>query len=146
MIKIYTIGFTEKSAEKFFDLLKNAEVKKMIDIRLNNSSQLAGFAKGSDLKFFFKEILNVDYEHNLKFAPSKELLTNIRENKINWEEYEKEFLELIAKRNILAKIDFEKLNGICFLCSEHKPENCHRKLLAEYLQKANSEIEITHLV
>jgi uncharacterized protein (DUF488 family) len=146
MIKLFTIGFTEKTAETFFSLLKKASVKKIIDTRLNNVSQLAGFAKGKDLEFFSKAILNAGYEHNINLAPTKELLTNYRDKKITWAQYEKEYVSILEKRNIIQKIDFEKLDGSCLLCSEHKPDMCHRRLLAEYLKKANNDIEIIHLI
>jgi uncharacterized protein (DUF488 family) len=146
MIKLFTIGFTEKTAETFFSLLKRAGVKKIIDTRLNNVSQLAGFAKGKDLEFFSKAILNAGYEHNINLAPTKDLLTNYREKKITWAQYEKEYVSILEKRNIIQKIDFEKLDGSCLLCSEHKPDMCHRRLLAEYLKKANQNIEIIHLI
>jgi len=146
MIKLYTIGFTEKTAEKFFTLLQKAGVKKILDIRINNISQLAGFAKGKDLAYFAKTIIDADYEHNIDLAPTKELLKDYRDNKISWTHYEKEYIDILNKRNILKKLDFNKLNDACLLCSEHKPDMCHRRLLAEYLQKANQEIEITHLI
>ena len=146
MIKLFTIGFTEKTAETFFNLLKNAGVKKVIDTRLNNVSQLAGFAKGMDLEFFSKSIVGAGYEHNINLAPTKELLKNYRDKKITWAQYEKEYINILEKRNIINKIDFGKLDGSCLLCSEHKPDMCHRRLLAEYLKKANKEIEIIHLI
>jgi len=146
MIKLYTIGFTGKSAEQFFNLLRNNYVKKIVDIRLNNVSQLAGFAKGSDLKFFSKEIGNIEYEHNIDFAPSKEILTRYRDKKMTWHEYETEYLNLLDSRKVVQKTDIEKLNESCLLCSEHTPEKCHRRLLAEYLKRLNDEIEIVHLI
>ena len=146
MIKLYTIGFTEKSAETFFNLLQKADVKKILDIRINNISQLAGFAKGNDLKYFAKKIIGADYEHNIDLAPTKELLKNYRDKITNWEQYEKEYINILNTRNIPKKIDFNELNGVCLLCSEHLPEMCHRRLLAEYLQKNNKEIKIIHLI
>ncbi|HEY3371642.1 MAG TPA: DUF488 domain-containing protein [Prolixibacteraceae bacterium] len=146
MIKLFTIGFTEKSASTFFSLLRGAGVKKIIDTRLNNVSQLAGFAKGKDLEFFAKEIGDMGYEHNIHLAPTKELLSSYRDKAITWAQYEKEYISLLDARNIIHEIDFEKLNDSCLLCSEHKPEQCHRRLLAEYLQGENQEIEIIHLI
>jgi uncharacterized protein (DUF488 family) len=146
MIKLYTIGFTEKSAEQFFNLLKNNGVKKILDIRINNFSQLAGFAKGSDLRYFAKEIGNIAYEHNINLAPTKEMLTRIRNKELTWNEYEVEYLTLIKKRKIANKIDISNLHKTCLLCSEHTPDQCHRRLLAEYLQKINKDIEIIHLM
>ena len=146
MIKLYTIGFTGKSAEQFFILLKNNGVKKILDIRINNASQLAGFAKGSDLKYFAKEIGNMAYEHNIDLAPTKEMLTRIRSKELSWKEYEVEYLQLIKSRKIEKKIDIPKLHNTCLLCSEHTPEQCHRRLLAEYFKTLNDNIEIVHLI
>jgi uncharacterized protein YeaO (DUF488 family) len=146
MIKLYTIGFTEKTAETFFNLLKKAEVKKILDIRINNVSQLAGFAKGKDLAYFAKAILGADYEHNTDLAPTKELLKDYRDKKVSWQQYEKQYVEILNKRHILKKMDLDKLDGACLLCSEHKTDMCHRRLLAEYLQKHNKDIEIIHLI
>lgn len=146
MIKLYTIGFTGKPAEKFFDLLRNADVDKIVDTRINNVSQLAGFAKGADLKFFVREIGNMSYEHNIDFAPTKELLSKYRDKKLTWVEYEEEYLNLLDMRKIAHKTDIEKLHRNCLLCSEHTPEKCHRRLLAEYLQHVRTDIEIIHLI
>src|SRR2546430_168706 len=100
MIKLYTIGFAGKSAEQFFDLLTNAGVKKIVDTRINYASQLAGFAKGSDLKSFAKEIGNISYEHNVDGARGKEVLLRYRNEEIVWEEYEAEDLNLLGTRII----------------------------------------------
>lgn len=146
MITLYTIGFTGKPAEKFFNLLTRSGVRKIVDTRINNVSQLAGFAKGSDLKYFAKEIGNISYEHNIDFAPTKELLTRYRNKKMTWEEYEVDYLNLLDLRQIASKIDIEKLHKNCLLCSEHTPEKCHRRLLAEYLKHVKNDIEIIHLI
>ena len=98
MIKLYTIGFTKKNAEIFFGLLKSNEVNKIVDTRINNKSQLSGFAKGDDLKFFAKELNNINYKHNLDFAPTKELLSKYRKKEMTWEKYEKEYLDLLDFR------------------------------------------------
>jgi uncharacterized protein (DUF488 family) len=145
MIKLFTIGFTEKSAEEFFTLLKRAGVKKILDVRINNVSQLAGFAKGKDLEYFAKSLLNAGYEHNISLAPTKELLKNYRDKKVSWTEYEKQYVAMLDKRQVIKHIDFNGLDGACLLCSEHLPEHCHRRLCAEYLQKANTAITINHL-
>lgn len=145
MINLYTIGFAGKSAENFFDLLQDASVKKIIDTRINNVSQLAGFAKGADMKYFARKIGGMDYVHQLDFAPTKELLSGYREKRISWEQYEVEYLNLLDMRKIVSKIDIEQLHGNCLLCSEHGPQKCHRRLLAEYLQQVKGGIEILHL-
>lgn len=146
MIKIYTIGFTGKTAEKFFALLNNAGVKKIVDTRINNVSQLSGFAKGSDLKFFAKEICNMSYEHIIDFAPSKELFKRYRDKEMSWLEFEIEYLNLLDLRKIAQKIELEKLHKNCLLCSEHTPEKCHRRLLAEYINQVKGNVEIIHLI
>ena len=146
MIKLYTIGFTGKTAEVFFSLLRNNSVKKIVDTRLNNVSQLAGFAKGADLKFFAGEIGHMDYEHNVDLAPTKELLSRYREKKMSWQDYEKEYLDILEIRKIAQKTDIDSLHESCLLCSEHSPENCHRRLLAEYLKQKRPDIEIIHLI
>jgi uncharacterized protein (DUF488 family) len=146
MIKLYTIGFTGKPAEKFFNLLRNNEVKKIVDTRINNVSQLAGFAKGSDLKFFAGEIGRMAYEHNIDFAPTKELLSRYRDKKMSWEQYEIEYLNLLDMRKIAQKTNIDLLHENCLLCSEHTPEKCHRRLLAEYLQHVKNDVQIIHLI
>jgi uncharacterized protein (DUF488 family) len=146
MIEISTIGFTKKNAEKFFSLLNDEGVETIIDTRVNNTSQLSGFAKGGDLKFFAKEIAQIDYFHEIDYAPTKELLKKYRSKDISWDEYEVEYLNLLDLRKIKSKVDIQKLHKGCLLCSEHTAEKCHRRLLAEYLQKSSSEkIIITHL-
>lgn len=145
MIKLYTIGFTKKNAEKFFGLLKSNEVNKIVDTRVNNTSQLSGFAKGNDLKFFAKELNNINYQHNLDFAPTKELLSKYRKGEMTWKKYEQEYLDLLDFRKVSKKIDVKDLHKNCLLCSEHTAEKCHRRLLAEYFQEVNNEVEIIHL-
>lgn len=145
MIKLFTIGYTEKSAEQFFDLLLQAGVKKIIDTRINNVSQLAGFAKERDLKYFARQIGNIAYEHRKDFAPTRELLKQYRGKKISWPEYEKAYKGLLEERKIKSNTDFETLHEACLLCSEHEPDHCHRRLLAEYFKKANKKIRIIHL-
>lgn len=145
MIKLYTIGFTKKNAEKFFNLLTSNKVNKIVDTRINNTSQLSGFAKGDDLKFFAKEINDINYQHNLDFAPTKELLSKYRKGDMTWDKYEQEYLDLLDVRKISKKIDIKNLHNNCLLCSEHTAEKCHRRLLAEYFQEVNSDVEIIHL-
>lgn len=146
MIKLYTIGFTGKSAENFFTLLTDNKIEKIVDTRINNTSQLSGFAKGSDLKFFSNKIGNIGYEHKIDFAPTKELLSKYREKKLSWQNYETEYLNLLDIRRIAQKINIDDLHKNCLLCSEHTPEKCHRRLLAEYLKHIRNDIEIIHLI
>ena len=146
MQKLYTIGFTKKSAEIFFNTLIDHKVRKVIDTRINNESQLAGFAKNKDLKYFLKHIGNIEYFHEVKYAPTKELLDKYRKKEINWEDYTKEYLALIENRKITNGLTKEDLEGCCLLCSEDKPDKCHRRLLAEYLRKRFPSLEIIHII
>ena len=146
MPTLYTIGFTGKSARQFFKLLQDADVTTLTDTRINHTSQLSGFAKSSDLAFFAKAVGNICYEHQLEFAPTKELLVRYRAQKMSWQEYETEYLNLLDLRKVSAKIDVESLHRHCLLCSEHSPEQCHRRLLAEYFQQKFSDVEIVHLI
>lgn len=142
---MFTIGFTQKKAETFFSELRNAGVRMLIDIRLHNVSQLSGFAKRDDLIFFLKELCNCDYKHIPNFAPTKDILDAYKKKEISWNEYVKRFNNLIIKRKIENTLNAEELANACLLCSEPTPEQCHRRLVAEYLQKKMGGIEIKHL-
>lgn len=145
MIELYTIGFTKKSAEQFFDLLIENQVEKIVDTRINNTSQLSGYAKGRDLKFFAKRVADMDYQHETLFAPTKKLLAKYRKKEISWEDYEIDYLNLLDMRKVAQKTDIEKLHKNCLLCSEHTAEKCHRRLLAEYFQAVKTDVKIVHL-
>jgi uncharacterized protein (DUF488 family) len=144
-MNLYTIGFTKKSAEEFFNILIKNSVRRIIDTRLNNKSQLAGFSKEEDLKYFLKKISNIDYVYMPQWAPTEEILNGYRKKLINWQEYEKKYTDILKERNILKKLDLSILEDACLLCSEDKPEHCHRRLLAEYLSSYNNNIKIIHL-
>jgi uncharacterized protein (DUF488 family) len=144
-MKLFTIGFTQKSAREFFELLERNGVKKIIDTRINNISQLAGFAKEKDLEYFAERILNISYEHKPLLAPTKDLLDRYRKHAFSWPDYEKEYLKLIEERQILKGLDIEQIDHACLLCSEHEPDHCHRRLLAEYLREEIPGLEIVHL-
>lgn len=131
MITLYTIGFTKKTAEKFFTLLKNAGVKRIVDIRLNNASQLAGFAKGADLKYLAKAILGAEYVHITDLAPTKELLKSYQDKETSWNSYVRIFSGILENRHIKEKYKVEEFDKSCFLCTEDTPEQCHRRLVAE---------------
>ena len=146
MIKINTIGFTQKSAEDFFRLLKKSNTKLLIDVRINNVSQLSGFAKKNDLQFFLKELCSIEYQHMPELAPTDSLLKLYKKGDISWERYETEFLNLMAKRNIEKLVNANLLENSCLLCSEHKPHFCHRRLVVEYLNKnSDLKLEVKHL-
>lgn len=143
--KLFTIGFTKKNAEKFFTKLRNAGVTKLIDIRLNNVSQLAGFAKKDDLIFFLRELCSCDYMHMPNLAPTKEILDAYKKEQISWDNYVKRFNKLIEERKIEKTILPQDLHNACLLCSEASPEQCHRRLVAEYLKTKIEDLEINHL-
>lgn len=144
-IRLYTIGFTQKSAEEFFTALRKAGVRRVIDIRLNNVSQLAGFAKRDDLAFFLKAICGIEYIHRPDLAPTQDLLERYRKKSVPWDGYEREFMKLIRVRGIERGIDRSALDQACLLCSEPTPEHCHRRLVAEYLRDELGDIALCHL-
>ena len=147
MITLFTIGFTKKSAEKFFELLKSNGVKQLVDIRISNNSQLAGFAKGKDLAYFVKQICGINYQHVLDFAPTKELLDRWHKQTVTWEEYIDEYTTMLKARDIIKKYGVKQFDGACFLCSEETADICHRRLLAEYMRDHSAEeVRIVHLV
>ena len=145
-IKLFTIGFTQKPAREFFTALKDAGVKRVVDVRLNNNSQLAGFSKKEDLAYFLKEIGSIDYVHVPELAPTQDILDAYKKHKGDWNLYERQFVDLMARREIEKKIRPELLDQGCFLCSEHLPHHCHRRLVAEYLNAKWSGIATKHLV
>lgn len=145
-MKTFTIGFTQKGANKFFTLIKGNRISRIIDVRLNNVSQLAGFAKRDDLKYFLSELCDADYVHIEELAPTKEILSDYKKKLITWEAYEDKFINLISKRNIERTIDKSLLDNGCLLCSEHKPHHCHRRLVIDYLNSHwDTDIEVVHL-
>ena len=146
MIETFTIGFTKKSAETFFTKLRESGVTRLIDVRLNNSSQLAGFAKRDDLRFFLRAIADIEYEHIPDLAPTKDILDAYKKHGGAWEVYEAEFLELMAKRSIETQLVPDDFQSSCLLCSEHLPKLCHRRLVLEYLQEKWGDINVSHLV
>lgn len=135
MNNIYTIGFTKKSAEAFFGLLQENQVEILLDVRLNNTSQLAGFSKYPDIKYFLDKICGIEYISDVKFAPEEWILKDYKSKKITWEQYVIHFHELMERRNITdhIKTHYSLLidKRICLLCSEEKPDNCHRLLIAQ---------------
>jgi uncharacterized protein (DUF488 family) len=145
-MKVHTIGFTKKNAMTFFGFLKTAGVKSLIDVRLNNVSQLAGFAKRDDLKFFLRELCQAEYVHSPDLAPTKEILNAYKKGDISWNAYEDKFFDLMVRRNVERIITQDFLSGGCLLCSEHEPHYCHRRLVVEYLnQHSGMNLEVVHL-
>ena len=144
-MRIFTIGFTKKSAETFFSLLSGSGAKRVVDVRLNNVSQLAGFAKKEDLKYFLRAICGMDYVHLPDLAPTQAMLGAYKKEKGDWSAYEVQFLALMKSREIEKSISKDVLADGCLLCSEEKPQHCHRRLVAEYLRDMWGDVEIIHL-
>jgi len=145
-VEIYTIGFTQTTAEHFFKRLADAGVKRLLDVRLNNSSQLAGFAKAKDLPYFLRELVGATYAHEPLLAPTQELLDDYKKRKGDWSTYEAKFLALMESREIgvsLASSDFQTPTAL--LCSEATAENCHRRLVCEYLAGRWRDVHAVHL-
>jgi len=147
MRKIFTIGFTRMTAEEFFSTLENNGVKKVIDVRLHNTSQILGFSKYPDIEYFLRKILDVEYFHDKQFAPSEKILDSYKKKYIDWEGYEEAFAALMNKRDIDVYIadNYANEENYCLLCTEVSPENCHRRLVAEKIREVLGDIEIKHL-
>lgn len=145
-MNVYTIGFTKKNAETFFKFIKSSNIKTLIDVRLNNVSQLAGFAKKEDLKYFLRELCSAEYIHAPELTPTKEILDPYKDGKMTWKAYEDKFLNLMSQRNIERSIRPELLDHGCLLCSEHEPHMCHRRLVVEYINKSTDlNLTVKHL-
>jgi uncharacterized protein (DUF488 family) len=145
-ISVATIGFTKKSAKDFFARLTKARVKKVIDVRLHNTSQLAGFAKADDLAFFLDKIGGIAYEHTPLLAPTDDIIKLARSGKPDWAAFEKQFRALMTKRKIELELSPVMLDGACLLCAEDKPHHCHRRIVCDYLNdKWQGALTVTHL-
>lgn len=143
---VTTIGFTKTTAENFFRRLKSAGVKRVIDVRLHNTSQLAGFAKADDLPFFLRELCGADYVHEPLLAPTEEIMTAFKKRKGDWNVFRESFLGLMADRKIENQLKGEAFDGSCLLCSEDKPHQCHRSLVVDYLNsKWGGRLAVRHL-
>ena len=145
-MEVYTVGFTKKTAAQFFGTLKNAGIKRLLDVRLNNASQLARFARREDLPFFLKELCGIEYVHEPQLAPTKNLLRDYRKKNITWSDYERRFCQLMADRKIETTLNRDLFAlPTALLCSEATAEQCHRRLILEYLQQHGSNLQIIHL-
>jgi uncharacterized protein (DUF488 family) len=145
-MKVFTIGFTKKSARDFFSKLRRPGLARLLDVRLNNVSQLAGFTKRDDLLFFCETVLSIGYLHLPDLAPTQALLDEYKKKHGSWPDYEAKFIALMAERKVEDTLAREVIDGGCLLCSEPTPENCHRRLVAEYLKSKWGEVEIEHIV
>lgn len=143
-MKLFTIGFTKTTAESFFERLSAAGVTRVIDVRISNASQLAGFAKKPDVEYFLRTIAGIDYEHRLELAPSEEMFKRYRQSK-DWDTLAAAYTALLEERAVESTLDPATFEGACLLCSEHEPSQCHRRLAAEHLAEAWPDVEIEHL-
>ncbi len=144
-MRVFTIGFTKKSARKFFETLRCSGARRVVDVRLNNMSQLAGFTKRDDLEFFLKELCGLDYVHLTDLAPTQEMLDEYKKRKGDWATYQKRFLDLMEQRHVEDRIPKEIIADGCLLCSEDKPHHCHRRLVVEYFDRHWGDITASHL-
>lgn len=145
-MKLFTIGFTKKTAQRFFETIRESGVRRVVDVRLNNVSQLAGFAKKNDLSWFLRELCGVEYVHLPILAPTREMLDDYKKRDGDWTTYETRFLDLMRRRRIEEKVPQEVVADGCLLCSEDKPHYCHRRLVAEYLKEHwGNTVDISHL-
>jgi uncharacterized protein (DUF488 family) len=144
-ITLFTVGFTGKTAQEFFEILKQSGVRRVVDIRLNNASQLAGFTKKGNLEYFLRTIADINYVHEQDFAPTKEILEDYKKKRIDWNQYENQYRRLIEERRPAKKLKPEDFDLACLLCSEPTAEQCHRRLAAEYLKETWGNVTIVHL-
>lgn len=142
---IHTIGFTQKSAKKFFGSLMAAGVKRVIDTRLHNTSQLSGFAKQDDLQYFLAEIGSIEYQREPLLAPTKDMLDHYKKKAMSWSQYESAYTKLIQERSVESKLSPAVFADACLLCSEAEPHHCHRRLAAEYLRDHWRDVQIDHI-
>jgi len=147
MTKMFTMGFTKKKAADFFNLLIENDVKLVVDIRLNNTSQLAAFAKFPDIEYFLNKICNIDYIHDKSFSPEESTLSKYKKKFISWEQYEDEFNSTMLSRSIESYIrdNYSKYDNLCLLCSEAAADQCHRRLVADIFKEQFNDLEIIHL-
>lgn len=145
-MEVYTAGFTKKSAEQFFESLRRVGIRRLLDVRLNNTSQLAGFSKRDDLAYFLRELCGAEYIHEPLLAPTQEMLDAYKKHKGSWDEYERRFLALMSERHIEARLSPDLFAvPTVLLCSETTAEHCHRRLVLEYLDAKWGGLRIVHL-
>jgi uncharacterized protein (DUF488 family) len=145
-VEVYSIGFTQKSASQFFESLRRVGIQRLVDVRLNNMSQLAGFSKRDDLQYFLRELCGADYIHELLLAPTEDMFGEYKKRKGSWELYERRFFSLLRERQIEDRLDRHLFDvPTVLLCSEPSPEHCHRRLVLEYLTAKWGDLTITHL-
>jgi len=145
-VEVFTIGFTKRKAAEFFGALRSAGVRRVVDVRLSNTSQLAGFTKKDDLPFFLRELCGAEYLHQPILAPTHEIRDNWLKHRGRWEDYERDYMALLEERKIEGQLDRDLFTGpTALLCAEPTPEHCHRRLVLEYLQRHWGNIKVVHI-
>ena len=145
---LYTIGFTQKSAQQFFESIKACRIQMLVDVRLYSRTQLSGFSNGRDMPYFLERLCACKYEHRINYAPTKILLGDYREKLITWQEYEIQYKFIIEERQAVHDFltrYYGLYESVCLLCSEPTPERCHRRLFAEMIHEQKPEVEIVHI-
>ncbi len=147
LMRLCTVGFSGKSARVFFELLREAGIQRLVDIRLHNTNQLAGFTKKDDLAYFLHALCGIAYLHEPLLAPTEEMLREVRKaGRRGWAVYERDFVRLLSERNLDERLPDLLLSvPTVMLCSEPTAEHCHRRLVAEYLAERVPGVEIVHL-
>ncbi len=147
-MKLFTIGFTQTTAERFFCRIASSGVTKLLDTRLNRDGQLSGFAKSVDLKYFLGRLTSTPYRAEPLLTPTEDMLRRFKKKEITWDEYAGRYQSLLEQRELADKLSPNDLENACLLCSEHRADHCHRRLAAEFLQNTyrdRVQIEIVHL-
>lgn len=145
-MQTFSIGFTQKSAERFFGLLHEQAITRLLDVRLNNVSQLAGFAKKDDLRFFLRELCQAEYLPVPELVPTASLLKAYQNKAMPWDDYALRFTDLLVQRQVDKVLDPKMFDRACLLCSEHEPHFCHRRIALDYLNTEwQSALTIRHL-
>lgn len=147
MQTIYTIGYTKKSLEQFIRLLQQAGVDAVLDIRLRNTSQLAGFSKRDDLEFLLRAGFGIQYEHRPDLAPTPEILDGYKDSG-DWAAYEADFCRLLEERqaDTAGRELLARYRRPCLLCAEPAAGKCHRRLVAEWWAGHLPGVEVEHLI
>ena len=142
---LYTIGFSRRTAPGFFGALRQAGIKRCLDVRISNTSQLAGFTKRSDLPFFLEELCGAEYRHEPLLAPTLDLMRGYRQGS-GWPEYERAFLQLMIDRRVEDRLDRHLFDiPTVLLCVEPTAQYCHRRLVVEYLRQRWGQMTVEHL-
>ena len=145
-MEVFTIGFTQTTAADFFGKLRRYGIRRLVDVRLNNISQLAAFAKRDDLAFFLKELCGAEYLHEIRLAPTQEMLDAYKKQKGSWNVYASLFLDLMKDRRIETELNPDVFDvPTALLCSEPTADHCHRRLVLDYLQCKWSDVRAVHL-